>query len=189
MMRLELEREMLSQPVRALQYMLNRLSLVYEELPAVLDNGMFDERTLESVLRFQQRFAQPVTGVVDRRTWEALRQEWDRVERERVESPRPVRAFPGNGRRTQPGEWKEYMMLPQAMFGSLSRYFNGILPAPANGLHGEASAHNVRWLQRAAGLEPTGVLDQKTWDALSRLYEVFIIPEGVMADEGLPTWG
>ena len=189
MMALELEREMLSQPVRALQYMLNRLSLVYEELPPLLDNGMFDERTLESVLRIQKRFALPMTGIVDRRTWDLIRQEWDRAERVRIRPPRSVRAFPGDGRQAQPGEWKEYMMLPQTMFQSLERYFNGIQPVRANGLHGEGSVQNVRWLQQRAGLEPTGVLDQKTWDALSRLYEVFIIPEGVMTDEDLPTWG
>ena len=48
---------------------------------------------------------------------------------------------------------------------------------------------NVLWLQRAAGLNPTGIIDQPTWNALSRLYETFVIPEGVLPEEIFPAWG
>lgn len=188
MMRMELERELLSRPVRALQYMLTRLALVHEELPNVAQNGLFDESTLEAVMRFQRALAPPVTGVVDRRTWQALQREWEMAE-EKLAPPRPVRAFPGNGKRAQPGEWKEYLVVPQSMFAGLSHYFNGIIPNPADGLHSPASAENVRWLQRAAALEPSGILDQPAWDALSRLYEVFVAPDGVLPDELFPSWG
>lgn len=188
MMRLELEREMLGQPVRALQYMLGRLALIYDFLPTVGESGLFDERTLESVMRFQREFFPPVTGIVDRRTWDEIQRRWEKAE-EILDGPRPVRAFPGNGRKAEPGEWKDYMALPQIMFQSLSHYFNGIIPSQTNGMHGPESAENVRWLQRAAGIEPTGTMDQPTWNALSRLYETFVIPEGVLPEELFPSWG
>ena len=188
MMRTELERELLARPVRGLQYMLNQLSLVYDFMPSVALSGNFDENTLEAVMRFQREFLPPVTGVVDRRTWEAIRSKWEGAQ-SKLDPPRPVRAFPGNGRQAEPGEWKEYLALPQSMFQSLSRYFNGILPGGQDGLHDENSVENVRWLQRKAGLKPTGIMDQPTWNALSRLYEVFVVPEGVHPDEGIPTWG
>lgn len=188
MMRMELERELLSRPVRALQYMLNRMALVYDFLPVVATSGLFDENTLEAVMRFQRELAPPVTGVVDSRTWQAIQQYWEQAE-EKLVPPRPVRAFPGNGRQARPGEWKEYMVVPQTMFQSLAHYFNGILPAESSGQHGSASTKNVRWLQRAAGMEETGTMDQPAWDALSRLYEIFVIPEGVLPEELFPTWG
>ena len=128
MMRMELERELLARPVKALQYMLNQLSLVYEWMPSVALSGTFDENTLEAVMRFQREFAPPVTGVVDRRTWQVVRGKYEQAQ-EKLDPPRPVRAFPGNGRRAVPGEWKEYMALPQSMFQSLSHYFNGIQPS------------------------------------------------------------
>jgi ribokinase len=65
----------------------------------------------------------------------------------------------------------------------------GIRPSDQTGLHDENSVENVRWLQRRAGLNPTGIMDQPTWNALSRLYETFVIPEGVLPDEMFPTWG
>lgn len=188
MMRMELERELLARPVRALQYMLNQLALVYDFMPTVGTSGKFDENTLEAVMRFQQEFAPPVTGIVDRRTWQAIQRKWEEAQA-KLDPPRPVRAFPGNGKQAEPGEWKEYMALPQIMFQSLSHYFNGIIPGNTEGLHDETSAENVRWLQRAAGLPPTGTLDQPAWNMLSRLYETFVIPEGAMPDETFPVWG
>ena len=188
MMRMELEREVLAQPVKALQHMLMRLSQGYDVLPTVAESGIFDENTLEAVLRFQKEFAPPVTGVVDRRTWHKILEQWELAE-EKLTKPRPVRAFPGNGKQAQPGEWKEYMALPQTMFRSLSHYFEGIEPAQTDGRHGEESVRNVRWLQQAAGLNPTGIMDQPTWNVLSRLYETFVIPEGVLPEEIFPAWG
>ena len=188
MMRMELEREVLAHPVKAQQHMLMRLSQVYDVLPTVAESGIFDENTLEAVLRFQKEFAPPVTGVVDRRTWHKILEQWELAE-EKLTKPRPVRAFPGNGKQAQPGEWKEYMALPQTMFRSLSHYFEGIEPAQTDGRHGEESVRNVRWLQRAAGLSPCGIMDQPTWNVLSRLYETFVIPEGVLPEEFFPAWG
>ena len=188
MMRLELERELLDRPVRGLQYMLTRLALVHGELPVVAQSGLFDEGTLEAVMRFQQKLAPPVTGVVDRRTWQAIQREWELAE-EKLSPPRALRAFPGNGRQVKPGEWKEFLVVPQTMFRGLSHYFNDITPGPSDGFHGAHSAENVRWLQRAAGLEPSGVLDQPTWDVLSRLYEIFVLPQGIFPEENFPTWG
>ena len=188
MMRMELERELLAQPVKALQHMLTRLSLVYDMLPSVAENGRFDEATLEAVLRFQKEFAPPVTGVVDRQTWQKIFDLWEKAE-EQLSGPRPVRAFPGNGKQAKPGEWKEYMALPQTMFRSLSHYFEEIELGGTDGVHEEESVRNVRWLQQAAGLEPTGIMDQATWNILSRLYETFVIPEGVLGEEVFPAWG
>jgi len=187
-MRIELERELLNQPVRALQHMLMRLSLIYENLPTVTESGMFDEKTLEAVMRFQRELAPPVTGVVDKRTWQKIFEHWEKAE-ERLDQPRPVRAFPGNGEQANPGEWKGYMSLPQVMFRSLSQYFDGITPSKTDGKHEKESVENVRWLQKAAGLNPSGVMDQPTWNALSRLYEMFVIPEGVLPEEFFPSWG
>ena len=169
-----LEREFLGRPVRGLQYMLRRLAEEYPFLPKLAGDGIFGEETLEAVMLFQREFYPPVTGVVDLGTWNAIRARWYDTER-RIAPPRPLRAFPGERRRAEPGEEREFLILPQAMFQVLGRHLAGVLPHPADGVHGAASVANVRWLQRAAGLEETGVLDRLTWDALSRLYEVFVI--------------
>ena len=73
--------------------MLNRLSLRYDFLPALVPDGVFGERTLEAVMLFQRELHPPVTGVVDRETWQAILDEWLDLERE-LADPRQIRAFP-----------------------------------------------------------------------------------------------
>lgn len=174
MRREEMERELLAQPVRGLQYMLRQLAGHYPLLPELAVDGVFGEETLEAVMRFQREFHPPVTGVVDRLTWNAIRDLWLAAEAEQA-PPRPLRAFPGERGRVEPGESPDFLGVPQAMFQMLSRQFSGIVPHAVDGVHGAASADNVRWLQRAAGQRETGVLDKQAWEMLSRLYEAFVV--------------
>ena len=169
-----LERELLSRPVASLQHMLRWLSRAYPSLPVLVVDGVFGERTLEAVMVFQRELGLPVTGVVDRAVWDAIRDAWlSLAQRDGI--TRPARIFPAEGDRVEEGESREYMILPQTMFQVLSRHFQGIAPDQADGVHGAASADNVRWLQRAAGVPETGTMDQAAWDALSRLYEIFVV--------------
>lgn len=174
--RQQLEEEMLSNPVRSLQYMLRRLSSKYPFLPQLAVDGVFGERTLEAVMLFQRAFSPPVTGVVDQRTWNAIRDAWINLERESA-PPRTLRIFPGEGYQVQPGMSGSSMILPQTMFQLLRRRLEGIAEGTADGLHGDASVQNTLWLQNLAQLEQTGIMDRQTWDMLSRLYELFITAE------------
>ena len=170
-----LELEMVSQPVRSLQYMLRRVSQRYRRIPELQPDGRFGERTLEAVLHFQKQMGLPITGVVDQDTWHTLREEWLAVERE-LAHPRQLRAFPV-GERTDAGESKEYLFVVQAMFQALSRVLDEIQEEQIDGIHNGNSVENVRWLQRRAQLDETGVLDRETWDALAQLYELFVVRE------------
>ena len=176
MKRRQIEQEMLAQPVRSLQYMLGRLAQEYWFLPQLAADGIFGEKTLEAVMLFQRELHPPVTGIVDRGTWEAIWSHWKEME-ERLEEPRALRGFPGEGSRVKPGEEVEFMILPQTMFQMLAQHLNGIVPGTADGTHGLVSANNVRWLQRAGGVEETGIMDGKAWGLLSRLYELFVVQD------------
>lgn len=182
MIREDMERELLAQPVRSLQYMLRRLAQRYPKLPELAVDGVFGEKTLEAVMRLQRELQLPITGVVDRTTWNAIRDGWLALETERA-MPRSLRAFPGEGVRVRPGEERDFLGVPQAMFQMLGRYFTGIAPHTVDAVHGPASVGNVRWLQRASGQPETGVLDRRTWEMLSRLYEAFVVKN--LEEEGL----
>ena len=182
------ERELLEQPVAGLQHMLGQLARTVPGLVFLTPDGVFGERTLEAVMVFQRRFGLPVTGIVDRATWEAIRRGW-LMAQGRTGETRNTRLFPSEGAAVGEGQDREYMILPQAMFQILSRYLEGILPQKADGVHGKASAENVRWLQRAAGPPQTGTMDRSTWDVLSRLYEVFVVREMEKSPRFTGGWG
>ena len=148
----QLEEEMLSNPVRSLQYMLRRLAGKYNFLPQLALDGIFGERTLEAVMLFQRELAPPVTGVVDQRTWDAIRDAWINLERESA-PPRTLRIFPGEGYQVQPGMSGASMILPQTMFQLLRQRLEGIAEGDADGVHGDASVQNTLWLQNLAQLE------------------------------------
>lgn len=169
----QLEEEMLSQPVRSLQFMLRRLARRYDFLPELQPDGRFGERTLEAVMLFQKHLHPPVTGVVDQGTWTAIRDEWLDVEQE-LAQPRQLRGFP-QGARAKAGESKEYLFLTQAMFQSLSRVLEGLEEEEIDGIHSGSSVENTLWLQHAAQLQETGTMDTETWNSLSRLYEMFVV--------------
>lgn len=171
---------MVSQPVRSLQHMLRRLSLRYEFLPELQPDGRFGERTLEAVMLFQKHLHPPVTGVVDQDTWTAIRDEWLDLERE-LAGPRQLRGFP-EGERVAVGESREFLYVVQAMFQALAHVLEEIEEERIDGLHSGSSVNNAMWLQNRAGLAQTGEMDWKTWDALSRLYELFVVrkPHGIV---------
>ena len=118
-----LEENMVSRPVRNLQYMLRRLSIRYPDLPELQPDGLFGERTLEAVMRFQKQMGIPVTGVVDPRLWHAIRDEWLSVEHE-LAHPRKLRGYPEKVT-TQPGERGDHLYVVQAMFRALSPFLEG----------------------------------------------------------------
>ncbi len=62
--------------VLILQLMLGALALYYD-LPRVAPSGAFDDETYRAVCDFQRASALPVTGSVDRYTWERLAEEYN----------------------------------------------------------------------------------------------------------------
>ena len=183
-----LEREMVSNPVMSLQYMLRQLSRTYQFLPELVVDGVYGERTLEAVMRFQREAGLPVTGTVDRATWEAIRNCW-LAQRGRTGYSRAARIFPSEGVQVQEGQTREYLIVPQTMFNILAGKFEGITRCEADGCNGPVSADNIRWLQRAAGLPQTGCMDTATWDMLSHLYEIFVVQDTDCQPEFTGGWG
>lgn len=58
--------------VALVQAMLRELSVIYDGLPQLEINGIFDGDTEDAVKRFQELSLIPVTGRVDRLTWNRL---------------------------------------------------------------------------------------------------------------------
>ncbi len=176
------------QPIRSLQYMLNQLAIHNDILTRLAVDGIFGERTLEAVMVFQRENGLPVTGVVDLTTWNAIRDAW-LAQQSQAGYSRATRIFPSEGITVHEGETKEYMIVPQTMFNILAGHFEGIIPCDADGCNGPATADNIRWLQRAAGLPATGCLDTATWGALSHLYEIFVVQDTDCQPEFTGGWG
>lgn len=177
-------------PIASLQYMLGRLAQVYPFLPPLVVDGVFGEKTQEAVRLLQKELLPPVTGVVDGKTFASIRKLWQEAERILADT-RPLRVLPSGGYQAEPGENRDFLIIPQTMFQVMEKYFTGIQVGSVDGDHSGTSVENVRWLQRAGGLEETGILDRYSWELLSRLYESVVVwaPELAQSPQSTGGWG
>lgn len=167
------ETEMTGQPVRSLQYMLNQLAIYDPKLIRLAVDGVFGERTLEAVMVFQREYHDPVTGVVDLDTWEAIRRAYIQVEL-LYGIPPALNVLPNGGYTADEGAESEPIIIVQAMFVSLAKKITNFKPCELNGCNDGNTHANIREVQELSGLPVTGVLDRATWSFLVQLYQALV---------------
>ena len=154
-----------------LQDYLRRVSRDNENIPLVVPSGVYDERTEEAIREFQREYSLPVTGKVDRETWEKLYEVYLQTEEYYAEliSILPIINADEN---LKQGETGFDIYILQAMLNTVfSRYAN--LPLlDMDGVYGEKTADAVRHLQEISGEKQTGDVDYRTWNRLAQLYNL-----------------
>lgn len=172
------EKDFMGLPIRSLQLMLGSLSHGRPGLTRLVPDGIFGEATLEAVMRFQREHGLEVNGRVDLETWEAIAAAY-RTALPGLAPPRPVQITRERNFAIRSGQYCLHLYLIQSMFLALSQILEEVEAAPVNGRHTGASVRNATWLQRRCGLPETGILDQPTWNMLTRAYELFISRSGL----------
>ena len=167
------ETEMTGQPVRSLQYMLDQLAIHDPKLVRLAVDGIFGERTLEAVMVFQREYHEPVNGVVDLGTWDAIRQAYIRIEL-LYGIPPALNVLPNGGYTAEEGAESEPILIVQAMFVSLAKKMTNFKPCQMNGCNDDNTQTDIRTVQRLAGLPVNGVRDRATWSFLVQLYQALV---------------
>ena len=167
------ETEMTGQPVRSLQYMLDQLAIHNPKLVRLAVDGIFGERTLEAVMVFQREYHEPVNGVVDLGTWEAIREAYIKIEL-LYGIPPALNVLPNGGYTAEEGAESEPVLIVQAMFVSLAKKVTNFTPCEINGCNDGNTQADIRIVQGLAGLPVTGVLDRATWSFLVQLYQALV---------------
>jgi peptidoglycan hydrolase-like protein with peptidoglycan-binding domain len=158
--------------VTIIQYFLTVLSSYYDTIPEVQITGTFDPQTRVGVIEFQKAMGLPATGIVDKKTWDTMYNTilgiLDTLPAEAVYLPyiRP------HGIVYRLGMGIEYpaILFIQEMLSFISQSTPQIPRIHANGIYDEATEIAVKAFQSTFGLEPTGVVDDKTWDLLNNVY-------------------
>ena len=169
----KMKTQLTGQPVWDLQEMLLVLSQEYPQIPVTRPSGTFGEKTLEGVMVFQRDHHLPVTGIVDHATWQAISQQYRDTLR-RIGEPPALRVMHNSKGTLQDGDCQPQVRLIQVMFDSLVPVLSGFQSTGGDGVFHDATVENTRRVQRAAGLEETGIMDRASWDSLVRLYHLFI---------------
>lgn len=160
--------------VRIIQEQLDRIAINFPQIPLTEVNAIYDESTVRTVSEFQRLFVLPVTGVVDKATWYRISQIYSSVKRLSQLTSEGQRAaynqqlYPGtpiklNSRGLEVQEVQFYLR-------RISR-FNPAVESPVlDGIFGAGTQRAVISFQNTYGTEPTGIVDEATWNMLVEVY-------------------
>ncbi len=170
--------------VRIIQVQLNRIGRNYPAIPDIpAENGIFTLETEAAVRKFQEIFNLPITGEVDKSTWYSIKRYYTGVKKlselaaegiSLEEASLPFGEEVSEGMSGVPVRTVQYYL-------SVIAYFNGSLePVPISGYFDSGTVAAVERFQSFYGLPVTGIVDNATWNEISRVYieTVAALPEG-----------
>lgn len=155
--------------VSTLQYYLAVIGAYYERIPPVDITGYFGSNTEDSVKAFQKVFGLPVTGRVDRTTWNDIYRAYDGI----------LNSVPLYNNITtvlypniilKEGMSNEYVKILQEYLSYINRTYSNIPAVNNTGYFGALTKASVIAFQKQFGLQPNGIVGSTTWDAISREY-------------------
>ncbi|MCL2353556.1 MAG: peptidoglycan-binding protein, partial [Defluviitaleaceae bacterium] len=153
------------QNVRTIQEAINQLAKCQNRLWILTVDGVFGNQTRDAIFTFQNVYGLPITGVVDRTTWDRLMQEAASCSGGGVTPPDPnLPPYPGSP--IQMGSTGQNVRAVQEAINKLSRCENRLWILTVDGNFGAATRDAIFTFQSDYGLPITGVVDQTTWDRL-----------------------
>ena len=132
-------------------------------------DGIWDSATRDALIKFQETRGLPVTGTVDRATWDILKEAYDNSVAQNS-PPAMLSLFPRypQGFVIKKGDRGYLVSTVQHLLRELERlyYFDGISVEP-NGVYDETTAKLVSDFQKRNNILATGNVDRETWDAMA----------------------
>jgi len=161
------------QNVREIQQYLRLISSVYPNIPLINSDGIYGSETTEAVRQFQENTGLMPTGMVDLITFNKLVEVHAQV-LEESERPLPFEAFPLKAGKILPGSESDAVYPIQLMLGEFSRRYHNLPSVQITGVYDAETEAAVRAFQQLQGLPVTGEVNKPTWNAMVRLYTVFV---------------
>ena len=137
----------------------------------IRQTGTYNEETRQGVSNFQKKYGLPVTGIVDRATWELL-QTVDRVLNEGTQLARAVYILPREEEYTlYPGLNDNVIYVIQHMLNVIGQEYDGIEPLEFSGVYDKPTENAIREFQQKNLIEGSGIIDPTTFNRLADEYE------------------
>lgn len=132
-------------------------------------DGIWDSATIDALISFQKSRGLPVTGTVDRETWDVLKAEYD-ASVAKNSPPAMLSLFPRYPQSfvLKIGDQGYLVSTVQYLLSELERLYHfPTLPDQNSGIYDETTANIIKDFQRRNLINPTGNVDRETWDALA----------------------
>lgn len=155
--------------IAEVQDSLRNVSLVTPEMPSLVSNGAFDDLTSATVTMFQNMHGLNADGKVDFDTWNAIRDEGNRVKK-LFAQPVQVTAITNEDLPLRIGMNNRFVLTLKKMLSYLSEQFDNIDDIEINSIFDKFTEDAVRQWQFIIREKETGEVDKKTWNALAQFY-------------------
>lgn len=172
------ERMFYNQPVRSLQWMLRHIAQHTGEIDLIIPSGVFDPPTQAAVSQFQREHGIPVTGVADRKTWNAIVHAYD----DALHFTTPAQSVHLDLQANFPpaeGKYSPLLHLAQMMMFFLAKEYQSVFQPEQTGYMDEITGQSLSDFQNLTGLPMTGKLDQQTWNHLALHYSTAIAKDSL----------
>lgn len=170
--------------VVTLQYFLALLSQFVDFLPDITIDGIYGSGTASAVSAFQRYKGLPVTGETDEQTWFSLYTAYKGVIDYLSETQPSVSVatepFPGVILRR--GDVGPSVRLARSYLSYIADYFYDLIPLSTGNLFDTRMQNAVRQFQQIFSLNPTGQINELTWNAIADVYST--LREGQQRVEG-----
>lgn len=155
--------------VTLLQYFLNLISQYYPSVPETAVTGVFDEQTSIAVIEYQKVMGFEPTGIVTPETWESL---YNNVLGILNSIPPESTYLPyfRYARDYGPGDQGPGVYIIQEMLQYISLVVPEIPYVEITEIFDDATQNSVIAFQKYFNLEPTGTVNEETWNALINIY-------------------
>ena len=156
-------------PIRDLQNMLRTISHFTKEIPCIIPDGIFGENTKKCVLDFQTAYGLERSGEVNRNTWDKIREVFIKIS-DIYSVPQKCMVLAGRNISINKDDEIPELLVIQSMIHALSKIFANIPAVDISGIHDKKSVAAVAFIQGVSGIEPTGVINTGTYNAISNVY-------------------
>lgn len=155
-----------------IQRYLRHLSFHNDDIRDVPIDGIWETRTAESVRDFQKRFSLPVTGTVDRATFDKLKEEYDKSVALNS-PPAAIDLFPRSpkGFELKKGDTGYLVTTVRFLLEQLERTYK-FPEIPLSGAYDDTIENTIIEFQKRNLIPPSGKVDRETWDALVIQYNL-----------------
>lgn len=160
--------------VRELQIRLNRISRQYPSVPKINPaDGVFGEQTQSALSAFRKLFQLPDGDAVDPAVWHRIAFLYTSAKRlsELHSLDMAVRGLPhGYPGVLRKGDSGRGVRICRVYLTAVGLFYPTCLPLKRSDDFDDAMENAVKAFQRSSGLEPDGIIDERTWLRLERAY-------------------
>lgn len=146
--------------VRLMQTYLNTIRIVYTDIPYLIVDGIFGERTKEAVTAFQRRFLLTPDGIIGPLTWDYIIKQFLLV----TGNSSISLEYPGEP--LELGSQGSAVRLIQMFLSELRSPYPSLPEITIDGIFGPNTRAAVIGFQTLFGLPVTGIIDSDTWYAI-----------------------